>query len=150
MMYKTVTVSFRTKRKLMELLDRMSRKSGCSRSSLIEAVLHSVLTGKADSGFKLENRVEIKGMEPFTEEDGPPEDVSYVTVGGVRVGLPKNRQCRISFDERQSVFQLDFTPGQGSGSEVLPSSGKEGDWIGHSIAETDSGRIFAPSTENRK
>jgi len=149
-MYKTVTVSFRTKRKLMELLDRMSRKSGCSRSSLIEAVLHNVLTGKAESGLKLDNRVEIRALEPFTDADGLPEGVTYVTVGGVRVGLPKNRQCRISFDERQSVFQLDFAKGDDDESEGLPSPGGGEDWIAPAVAESNGGFMSAPSAGNHK
>lgn len=149
-MYKTVTVSFRTKRKLMELLDRMSRKWGCSRSSLIEAVLRSFLTGKSDLGVKLDNGVEMKGLEPFVDDERPPEGVTYVTVGGVRVGLPKNRRCRISFDERESVFQLDFAKDNGSGSEASASPGGEQDWMAHPVAPAGAGAASAPSAENRK
>lgn len=147
-MYKTVTVSFRTKRKLMELLDRMSRKSGCSRSSLIEAVLHNVLAGNADAGLKLDNRVEIRAMEPFGDGDGLPDGVTYVTVGGVRVGLPKNRRCRISFDEKQSIFQLDFAKENDGGPDGLPSQGGGEGWIAHSVADTSAGPVSAPSAGN--
>jgi hypothetical protein len=126
-MFKTVTISFRTKQELLEWLDRISQESGCSRSSLIEAVLRNFLNGKNRSGVQVESRVEIKGVEPLADEAEPHEGITYVTVGDVRVGLPKKRQCRISFDEKQSLFQLDFAADHDSKSEGLPFPEKERD-----------------------
>ena len=87
-MFRTVTASFKTRRELLEWLDRMSVQSGCSRSSLIEAVLNKFLTG-ADSGIHVENRVEIKGVGSMPHKDEAPDGITFVTIGGVRVGLPK-------------------------------------------------------------
>jgi hypothetical protein len=137
-MFKTVTISFRTKQELLEWLDRVSRESGCSRSSLIETVLRNYFKGKTGPDIELENRVEIKGIEPLAGESEPPEGITYVTVGEVCVGLPKNRPCRISFDETQSIFKFDFAAGYEGKSEVLFTQGKVKDRAEHSLTGTDA------------
>jgi hypothetical protein len=149
-MFKTVTISFRTKRELLEWLDRISRESKCSRSSLIEAVLHNFLINKAGPDIQWENRVEIKGMEPPAGESEPPEGITYVTVGEVCVGLPKNRPCRISFDETQSIFKLDFAAGHDGGSGLVPASGKAEQRAEYSVKRTGTDRMPVPSTEYSK
>ena len=50
-MFKTATVSFRTKQELLELLDEVSRESGCSRSSLIEMILQKFLADNGGNGI---------------------------------------------------------------------------------------------------
>jgi len=148
-MFKTVTISFRTKQELLEWLDRVSRESGCSRSSLIETVLRNYFKGNTGSDIKLENRVEIKGMEPPADETEPPEGITYVTVGEVCVGLPKNRPCRISFDETQSIFKLDFAAGYESRPGDLFASGGERKHTGYSTKGTDAEGLI-PSMGDRK
>jgi hypothetical protein len=148
-MFKTVTISFRTKQELLEWLDRVSRESGCSRSSLIETVLRNYFKGKTGPDIELENRVEIKGIEPLAGESEPPEGITYVTVGEVCVGLPKNRPCRISFDETQSVFKLDFAAGYENRSEVLFAPGRAKDLVEHSVKGTEADGLSI-STGDRK
>jgi hypothetical protein len=149
-MFKTVTISFRTKQELLEWIDHVSRESRCSRSSLIETVLRNYFKGKTGSDIQLENRVEIKGLEPLAGGREPPEGITYVTVGEVSIGLPKNRPCRISLDETQSIFKLDFAADYENKSGVLFASGREGDHAGHSVKETDAGRLSTASMGGRK
>ena len=118
-MFKTVTISFRTRQELLEWLDHACRESRCSRSSLIETILRDFLAGRAEKGIHPENRSEIKGGAPPAANAKPPEGITYLTLGGVRIGLPKSLCWRIVFDEKRSIFQLDFTPGDGSATEVL-------------------------------
>jgi hypothetical protein len=149
-MFKTVTISFRTKQELLEWLDRVSRESKCSRSSLIETVLHNYLKDKTGSDIHLENRVEIKGMECPVDESESPEGITYVTVGEVCVGLPKNRPCRISFDETQSIFKLDFAAGYESRSGVSAAFGSAVDRAENPVRGTGAGGLSIPSTGDRK
>ena len=60
-MFKTATVSFRTKQELLELLDEVSRESGCSRSSLIEMILQKFLADNGGNGIHVDKLPEIKG-----------------------------------------------------------------------------------------
>lgn len=53
---------------------------------------------------------------------------------------PKNQGCRISFDEKQSLFQLDFASGRESRSELAPSWQREVVRHGRSLTETGEGR----------
>ncbi|HVN94944.1 MAG TPA: hypothetical protein VMT62_00795 [Syntrophorhabdaceae bacterium] len=117
-MFKTVTISFRTKQELLDWLDHVSQESKCSRSALIEAILRKSI----DEGFQgdtMFNRiVEERGSAAAEERSLSSEDVSYVTVGGVKIGLPKNISCNISFDQDKSTFSLDLTPVDGNVTEA--------------------------------
>jgi len=62
-MFKTATVSFRTKQELLALLDDVSRESGCSRSSLIEMILRKFLSDNGGNEIQSDNLGEIKGGE---------------------------------------------------------------------------------------
>jgi hypothetical protein len=118
-MYKTVTISFRTRKELLEWLDRVSLESKCSRSSLIETILRNFLAGRGEKVFQPESQIEIKDL-PSIEGEIPSDGSPFVDVGGVRIGLPKNLRCQIFFDKDRSVFQLDFSPHEGDMEETSP------------------------------
>lgn len=109
-MFKTATVSFRTKQELLELLDHVSRESECSRSFLIEMILRKFLTDNDGSGTKHERPVEIKGCEPSADEGELSDGNVYISMGKFRIGLPKDLGYKIIFDEKKSAFQLDLLP----------------------------------------
>lgn len=116
-MFKTATVSFRTKQELLELLNDVSRESGCSRSSLIEKILSKFLVDNAGNGIRLENLAEIKGGA--TSSVGETSDGSiYLSLGQLRIGLSKTLGYKIIFDEKKSAFQLDLLPSGENSSAV--------------------------------
>jgi hypothetical protein len=107
-MFKTVTVSFRTRQELLESLDLASRESMCSRSSLIEKILRKFLADIEEKGIRPENSGESKGAAPAEEADVSTDGLVHVTVGKVRIGLPRNLRCKINFDENGSALRLDL------------------------------------------
>jgi hypothetical protein len=122
-MYKTVTISFRTRKELLEWLDRVSTESQCSRSSLIETILRNFLAERGGKQVLFDDFQEIKDEMknvPSIEGELPSDGVPFVDVGGVRIGLPKNLRCQIFFDKNRSVFQLDFSPQEGNSIESAP------------------------------
>jgi hypothetical protein len=122
-MHKTVTISFRTRKELLEWLDRVSAESRCSRSSLIETILRNFLAESGGKQVLFDDFPEIKDEMkdvPSIEGELPSGGGPFVEVGGVRIGLPKNLRCQIFFDRNRSVFQLDFSPQEGSSIESSP------------------------------
>jgi len=118
-MYKTVTVSFRTRRELLEWLDRVSVESQCSRSSLIETILRNFLAGRSEKVSQSESHLETKDL-PSIEGEIPSDGIPFVDVGGVRIGLPKNLRCQIFFDKDRSIFQLNFASQEDEAEETSP------------------------------
>lgn len=110
-MFKTVTVSFRTRQELLEGLDSICEEFKCSRSSLIETILREFLSGKDGSTVWNGNGAVVTAAEQQPQEVES-ERVVYLLLGGVRIGLPKNLRFQILFDEKISAFQLDLVPGQ--------------------------------------
>jgi hypothetical protein len=111
-MFKRVTVSFRTRQELLEGLDRICGELKCSRSSLIETILREFLSDRGGSILQHGSRGVSKGAEqhPHAVESG--NGVVYLSLAGVRLGLPKNLRFQVLFDEKNSAFQLDLAPGQ--------------------------------------
>jgi len=107
-MFKTVTVSFRTKQELLEGLDHICGEFKCSRSSLIETILREFLSGKGGNSMPTRGLV----LNAEQQSDAESDDVVHVSLGGVRLGLPKNLRFQIAFDEKSSVFQLELLPGE--------------------------------------
>lgn len=118
-MFKTAAVSFRTRQELLELLDHVSRESECSRSSLIETILQKFLADKDGNGVQVENQVEIKGGAPAADEGELSDGIVYISMGKLRIGLPKDLGCKIIFDEKNSAFRLDLLPGEENLSNVV-------------------------------
>ncbi len=120
-MFKTATVSFRTKQELLELLDDISRESGCSRSCLIEMILRKFLADKAGEGIRYDKLAEIKGG-PTGVDVGELSDGSvYLSSGKFRIGLSKTLGYKIIFDEKNAAFQLDMLPSGENASGVKVS-----------------------------
>jgi len=113
-MFKTVTVSFRTKQELLDGLDRICGEFKCSRSSLIETILREFLSDKALSS----NHNHGLDLNVQQRQGAGSDDVVHVSLGGVRLGLPKNLRFQIAFDEKSSVFQLELLPGEPSSFRV--------------------------------
>ncbi|HME45674.1 MAG TPA: hypothetical protein VKF36_21460 [Syntrophorhabdales bacterium] len=111
-MFKTVSVSFRTRHELLEGLDRICEEFKCSRSSLIETILREFLSGKDGSAVRNGNLGVVTAAEQQPQEVESGDGVVYLLLGGVRIGLPKNLRFQILFDEKVSAFQLDLVPGQ--------------------------------------
>ncbi|MGO9952991.1 MAG: hypothetical protein ACLPN1_12395 [Dissulfurispiraceae bacterium] len=109
-MFKTATVSFRTKQELLELLDEVSRESGCSRSSLIEMILRKYLADNGPSGIQFDKLADIKAGASDVDVDELSDGSVYLSLGKLKIGLSKAIGYKISFDENKSAFQLDLLP----------------------------------------
>jgi hypothetical protein len=107
-MFKTVTVTFRTRREMLEWLDQCSRESQCSRSSLIEMVLSDYLADRIEKRGHLDIKQDMRKKITALSQNIESRDYASVILGGVRIGLPKDRQCTIVFSKDESVFKLDF------------------------------------------
>ena len=117
-MFKTATVSFRTKQELLELLDEVSRESGCSRSYLIEMILRKFLADNGENGIKSVNPLEIKRGGPGVDVGELSDGSVYLSSGKFRIALSKTLGYKISFDEKKSAFQIDLLPSGGNASGV--------------------------------
>lgn len=117
-MFKTATVSFRTKQELLELLDGVSRESGCSRSYLIEMILRKFLADKGGNGIQSDNPLEIKGGGLGVDVGEQSDGSVYLSLGKFRIGLPKTHGFKIIFDEKNSAFRLDLLPSVENSSGV--------------------------------
>jgi hypothetical protein len=117
-MFKTATVSFRTKQELLELLNDVSRESGCSRSSLIEKILSKFLVDNAGNSIRLENLDEIRGGATSADVGELSDGSVYLSLGQLRIGLSKTLGYKIIFDEKKSAFQLDLLPSSDNSSAV--------------------------------
>ena len=111
-MFKTVTVSFRTRQELLEGLDLICEEYKCSRSSLIETILREFLSSREGSPVQNGSWDIVTATEQHTQEVETGDGIVFLLLGGVRVGLPKNLRFQILFDEKISAFQLDLLPGQ--------------------------------------
>ena len=111
-MFKTVSVSFRTRHELLEGLDRICEEFKCSRSSLIETILREFLSGKDGSTVRNGSWGVVTAAEQQPEAIESENGVVYLYLGGVRLGLPKNLCFQVLFDEKNSAFHLDIMPGQ--------------------------------------
>lgn len=107
-MFKTVTITFRTRREMLEWLDQCSRESQCSRSSLIEMVLNNYLTDRIEKRGHLDIKQDMRKKVTALSRNIEGRDYASVILGGVRIGLPKDRQCTIVFSKDESVFKLNF------------------------------------------
>ena len=121
-MFKTVTVTFRTRREMLEWLDQCSRESQCSRSSLIEMVLSNYLADRIEKRGHLDVKQDMRKKVAVLSRSIESNDYASVILGGVRIGLPKDRQCTIVFSKDESAFKLDFT---NTGEEEQGTSQKQ-------------------------
>lgn len=108
-MFKTVTVTFRTRREMLEWLDQCSRESKCSRSSLIEMVLNGYLADRMEKRGHLDVKQDMRRKVAVLSRSIESQDYASVVLGGVRIGLPKDRQCTIVFSKDEYAFKLDFS-----------------------------------------
>ena len=127
-MFKTATVSFRTRQELLELLDHFSRESKCSRSSLIETILRKFLADNDVNGVDIDKRIEAGGDMLVADGGEQPEGVVYISVGKFRIGMPKDLAYKIVFDEKKSSFQLNLLPTDERSSDITEPQKKAGLW----------------------
>ena len=143
-MFKTVSVSFRTRQELLEGLDRICGEFKCSRSSLIETILREFLSGRGPSAPKNGNGTAAVGAEREYQAVESGDTIVYLSLAGVRLGLPKNLRFQVLFDEKSSAFQLDLAPGQLTAADFrvprAQSSAQDNDVITPPIRTEKKGR----------
>jgi metal-responsive CopG/Arc/MetJ family transcriptional regulator len=81
-MFKTVTVTFRTRREMLEWLDQCSRESKCSRSSLIEMVLSGYLADRMEKRGHLDVKQDMRKKTAVLTTSIENQDYASVILGG--------------------------------------------------------------------
>ena len=107
-MRKTVMISFRTSQELKDCLDRIVSQSNGSRSSMIEVMLRDFLSRNQEKWAQAPDSMGPRGPCIMEEERDRSEKHVYLLLGGVRIGLPKNLQSRITLDEKTGGYQIEF------------------------------------------
>ena len=108
-MRKTIMISFRTSQELKESLDRIVCASNNSRSSIIEMIMRDFLSRNQEKGTHAPTGNGRMEFSVTKEEVSGSEKNVYLLLGGIRVGLPKNLQSKISLDEKTGIYQIEFS-----------------------------------------
>ena len=114
-MKKDITICFRTSENLREALERVARGERRSLSALIQNVLHDYLNQKrippSDKEKRRHPRREVS-LPAFTSlgdsEGAHPSIIHDISLGGLRLSLPKEARVSIHEDEEKTYIDILF------------------------------------------